>query len=206
MVYQCHGCTPSAISYSTAMGEPPSVTVTFNVAWWEEMASGFPSASAADVYNPHPLSGGSLFIQSHGTTTRAKYSFRSVSISHELGIITKQGPGGVVTDQLVVDAIRGHGDTMTVTVTVDADTVTASPVWPVRWDSDSQRYHLMLTFNAASSGQRLALYLRYAHLVGDRPVQKVMNGINVFEFTFRASSYPDGSSDILQSAYVWALG
>lgn len=205
-VYQCHGCTPASISYSTAMGEPPSVTITFNVAWWEEMGSGFPSATSVTSFVPAPLAGGSLFIQAFGTSTRAKYSFRSISISHELGIITKPGPGGVVTDQLIVDAIRGHGDTVRVTFTVDSEAASLSPVWPVRWDSDSQFYHAMFTFNAAASVQRTALYLRYAMLVGDRPVQKTLNGINVFEITLQASTLASGSTDILQSAYVWALG
>jgi hypothetical protein len=203
---EAHGCFPTAISYQTALGQPPSVTITYQASWWTFASATQPTATAVNEFNPAPISAGSFVLQTHGTTTRSTRSIRSISINHNLDIVPLMGPGGIDANQVIVGAVRGGGEVMTLDITEDAQTASATPTVPGYWDSDSQYYHAMFTFNGAATGKRVALYVRKCYFSGPNPQQINEGGINRWRYQLTACVDTAGSTDITRAPYVWALG
>lgn len=203
-VYICRGCVPMSIAWETPIGGSPAVTITYNVAYWEESATGG-TGTGGEAYVPAPIAAGSFYMQAHGTTTRALQTIRSISITHELGTILQRGPGGVWEFQDVIGAIRGP-DSFMVSLTVDAQTASATPTIPGYWDSDSQFYHALMSFNGAASGKRVGVYLRKCYFPNARPVQIDDGGVNRFRFDLMSCTDEAGSNALTRAGYVIGLG
>ena len=203
---EAHGCFPVSISYQTPLGQPWSVTITYQASWWASVSNTFPTATAVNEFNPAPAAAGSFVLEAHGTTTRTTYAIRSIAINHDLNIIPLMGPGGVNANQIITGAVRGGNEMMTVDLTVDAQTASATPTLPGLWDSDSQYYHAMITANGAATGKKLGLYLRKCYFSGPKPQQIRDGGINRWRFQLTACTDTAGSTDITRAPYVWALG
>lgn len=203
--YAMHGCFPQSVELSGFdNGGLPRASVTWGVSWWEPVSATFPSATAVDAFNPAPCAGGSLFVQSNGTATRQVYSARSLTISYNLGVTPLMGPGGVDSNQTIVGAVRSP-EVVTVSFEVDAQTASASPTWPGRWDSDTQFYHLLYTCNSAASGKQVAIYLPNCCIVDRKPTQQG-GGVNRERVTMRAYTGTVTTSEMTLSACRIGLG
>ncbi len=201
---EAHGCFPVSIAYETSLGQPPTVTITYQASWWAYVSNTFPTATSVNEFNPAPIAAGSFVMGSHGATTRTKYSIRSISINHSLDIIPLMGPGGVDADQVCVGAVRGGNETMTLDLTVDAQTASAAPTLPALYDAGT-RQHAMFTFNGAATGKKVGLYIRKGQIMS-KPVHVNDGGINRWRFQLQAEVDTAGSTDITRAPYVWALG
>lgn len=203
--YEVHGCWPMSITIVTEVGQHPHVSITWGVAWWEEVSQTFPSADTMDEFTPAPFAGGNLFFQTFGTTTDASITFRSLTINLDLGIVPQRGPGGVNEFQDIIGAVRTPY-TMTIDIVEDAETASATPTRPGQWDSDSVAKHGVLSFSRAASGQRVAIAMKQMKFIGRRTVQSSTDGVNRFASQFRVCADTAGTNDITRAAFIIALG
>lgn len=202
--YDCLGCVPTAVEYSTARGQPLTVTITFSVAWWKPSTPTFPTTDSFEEPVPAPFAGGSVFFQLYGTATRAVYTIRELSINHTLGVLVQESPNASRADQLRTSAIR-EKETIKASFVLDAQTQSASPTWPANWDAE-QDYHLLIGFNGAASGKRVALYFRRFRLDQAQPVQVDFEGVNSYRINGTATTDTSGSDDRSRASYVWIYG
>lgn len=121
--YRCHGCWPMSVTFSgLSAGERPQIEVTWGVSWWTDQGSTtFPSTVSTARATPSPVASGSLHVSAVGTSTRAEYVYRNLSIEYNLGTEALKGPGGVHQYQDIVGAVRTGGETCKISFTVDAE-------------------------------------------------------------------------------------
>jgi hypothetical protein len=182
--YLCHGCAPTAVAISGLNpGEVPMIEITWTTAWWEYTNVTFPSAVSSDTFNPAPTAAGSLVVNNIGTTTNSaatRRSYRSFTLTYDIGVIPLRGPGGYNAYQDIIGYTRGN-DSCRVTWSEDAEATTTSPSLP-GFGTATDRKHAMLTLSTAD-GSRVAFYfpsLRIANI----PAQQVAD--NVFRYTIEA--------------------
>lgn len=201
--YACHGCFPQSIAISgLGNGGIPRASITWGVSRWDPVSATFPSATAADVFNPAPCAGGSLFEQIVGTVTRQTFAIRDFELNLDLNVIPIMGPGGVDAAQTIVGAIRGP-QKVTFSFTVDAESATASPAWPAKIGTNR---HVLYSWNGAATGRRGAFYAPNACVTDVHPVQSSVDGVNRERITMTAYTGTTLTSDLTASAYRIALG
>lgn len=203
--YLLHGCVPTEVKVTgTNPGETPMLEVTWSVARWSRTTGGtFPSTLATESALPAPVAGGSLFVQTVGTATRATLVMRSLSIDITHGMEVQKGSGGFGAHQDVVSA-RRLPTRIKVTVVVDADANTATPTVD-GWFTGTNKKHLLATLSCVD-GSTVAFYFPNACVVGDRPVQKIDGNVNRYQVEFMAYTGPTTTSDLTLSCMRMYFG
>jgi hypothetical protein len=186
-------------------GELPMLDVTYGVSWWSHSNETFQTTDTMNDFMPCYNAAGSLFFGARGTATRSTLAYRSVTLNYTLGIQPVKGPGGVLSSQDIVGAVRTK-DEVTMQVVVDSETATTAPTHPGNWDSDTQFYHLLLSLNAASTGQRVAFYFPNVCYDDRKPVQTAVDNINRMTLNLRAYTGTNTTSDLTQSIMRMAWG
>lgn len=194
----CHGCHPTAVTFDgLSPGEMPSATVTIGVSWWEYSADTFPETTSLTTHTPAPVAAGSLFLQTHGTTTRATYSVRQFTLSVTLGVQPLFGPDGVNAYQRIVGARRTPSE-ITATLVVDSTAASTTPTYPALWATNAV-HHLLYSLSTAN-GQAMAIYLSRIFWRGNKPTQSDLDGLNRQTLMFKASTNTVTTSELTLSA------
>lgn len=206
--YVAKGCACTGIEISGLdAGETPSIRFTFSAAFWDAVSQTFPSATATADYAPAPVANGSVFIQAAGTTTRATYDARAVAISLGIGMQPVFGPGGANIGQNVIGWRRIPAPT-TVSLSVPAEAVTATPVW---WDYYSTNPNTiaakhMLWLSAPVDGRAVSFYCPRLKPVGTIPTQASIDGLTYVPLTFEALTDESASTELERSNIRFGLG
>lgn len=208
--FELHGCYPTAIAFSGLnAGERPQITITWGVSWWRYTSSAVPSAVTMDVFPGQPVAAGSFFINTVGTSTRAKYSLVDFSMDYTLGVVPIEGPGGANAYQKCVGA-RRVTDRCVINLTLLAEAATASPAQAAIWDdflepSGTQTpRHALYTLNP-SIGAAVGMYWPRLKPTGPRPTQIVWNGLNAVKLSFLAGAGATTTSDLTMSMFRMAF-
>jgi hypothetical protein len=204
--YDCHGCWCSAIDFTGFNpGEIPQITGNISTSRWGAKASeSWPTATAVDSFTPAPVSAGSFFINVVGTSTLATETIRDVQFSVDLQTVPLLGPGADDARQVVVGVrrVRCQGS---LTFTVDSE-AQATDTWGDRWNASSpDYYHWMLTLSA-EDGSSVAIYSPKSKIVGVRPTQHDLNGVNAKTVTLQCLSGGTTTTDLTQSNFRIYLG
>lgn len=170
--YHLMGGQLAGLRFTIPLGQSqlPSVTLSYRFADWDRSAVSIPSSSLTlkDSY-PAPCSGGSLFTQATGTTTRATVQASSIDLTVDLGLAPIYGPGGVGVYQQIVGWTR----TMckpTLSLLVPFDTA-----WETWFDTANQSLtnkQFLYTSNP-TDGRSVGFYMPNCIPVGNRPSQVV---------------------------------
>jgi hypothetical protein len=181
-------------------GELPTIEITWGVSWWDYTSQTFPSttSSAAAFFNPATTTNGSLNLQLVGTTTRALRDYRGLTITHTLGIVPREGPGGANLGQKIIGATRVPDD-IQVEWTEDADAASATPGVPSL--SLTSFYHIEFTGSSAD-GSAYGWAMPKACLM-NRPTQRNEGGINVISPRFKAHTSTVTTSALTLAAIVY---
>jgi hypothetical protein len=186
--YIAYGCHPLGLTIGqTSPGEVPFWEGRVGVSWWRPEASlTFPVTdtydSAAGPFTPAPVAGGSCFFAAHGTATRATLDIRAWSINIDLGISPIPGHG-VNAYQRIAGVRRTPGN-VTVSLTLDAQSATASPTHAANWLTGG-KYHMLHTLSSAA-GSAVGIYLPCLRYIGAKPNQMDMDGRNATTLNFAA--------------------
>lgn len=187
--YIAHGCFPLGLTIGqTNPGEVPFWEGRVGVSWWEPEASlTWPVTDTFDSGNgpftPVPVAAGSCFFNSYGTATRATLDVRAWAINIQLGISPIQGPGGSNAYQTIT-GVRRTPDNITVDLTVDAQSATASPTHAGSWLTGGP-YHMLYTLSSIA-GSAVGIYLPRIRYIGNKPTQTDMSGRNSTKLQFCA--------------------
>jgi hypothetical protein len=193
------GCYASGVSFSgLGAGEVPMIEITFKASTWEFSAQTFPSATSMETFTPAINARSTMFLAAVGTATRAVRTFRSFSLSYDLGIVEVIGPTGVSAYQNIVGAVRGPA-TIKVEWVEDADAATASPVLAGYWDGTTE-YHLLLSLNNVA-GAAMGMYFPRLLTADDRPTSMADANINRVKIAFQAHTGPTTTTDLTASAF-----
>ena len=196
--YELHGCFIKALSLTGLnTGEIPAIEITIGVSWWQYAGGTFPSVVAQNAYSPAPVAAGSFFLNTVGTTTRAKRTHRSLSIDWTLGVVPLSGPGGANQYQTIVGA-RRTPDSIKLSWTEDA-AAGNDALW-----TGTSRYHACITLNAVS-GSAVGFYMPNLCITGARPMQMDDGGINRQKIEAMAYTGPTTTSDLTLSAIRMAF-
>lgn len=197
--YECRGCWCTAISITgLSPGELPRVSLTFNVAYFAPINITFPDATATSAASPLPCSAGSLFLQNHGTTTRATYSARSFALNIDLQTVPLVGVDSNYARQSIIGA-RRIGTKATLDLVLDAEAA-GTQTWEDLWDTDAATVnykHLLYTANSD-----LAFYFPKCKQVGDRPTQQNVDNLNRVPLRFEALTSADTTSALTLASWV----
>lgn len=196
--YECHGCYPTAISFSGLQtGGRPQIDITWAVSWWRYSTATFPSTVASNIYNPAAVAAGSVFLNDFGTATRVKRAVRDFKLDYTLGMVALEGPGGVNAFQKCVGC-RRIPDKIKVSWIEDADAATTTPVLPGK--GTAQTYQHLLATMSTAAGSRIGFYFRRLAIT-NVAVQADNGGINRLSVEAEAHVSTTTTSDLTLSAF-----
>jgi hypothetical protein len=201
--YECHGCFPMSVSITgLSVGERPQIEVTWGVSWWRYANATFPSTVTASRSNPAIVAAGSLHVSDVGTATRNERSCRNFSINYTLGIVPLMGPAGVNAYQTIIGATRIN-DSIEVSWTEDADTVTTSPVLPGYGTATTSK--LVMWTGSTGVGTRIGILLRSV-CINNVAIQKADGNINRLTISGSAYCGATTTNDLTLAPFVmgWA--
>lgn len=195
--YVMHGCYPTSAEISCNVGEIPRVTVTYAVSWWETTTGAFPSATAVQDFTAAPVTGGSLFMNTVGTATRATLAARSVTFSLGLNNMPEPGINAAGEYQLITGASRGP-ETLSVEFVVD------SLAAGVETYLELAAQHALMTMSTGD-GRALALYWPNLRQSEQKPSQFDDGGLLRLRLKFEATTGTDTASDLTLSPWRLAM-
>lgn len=200
-----HGCFPMSATFSElGNGLVSMVDLTYGVSWWTYRAESIPGTAPTEA-QPSSNTAGSFFIQNRGTVTRATKSIRDITVTYAMTVVPRMGPGGVNEFQTIVGATRAGG-TVSLEVVYDSEAATTTPTEDATWTSDTQHKHILYSFSGHASGQRVAMYFPNVQVVGERPSQFNMDGLNRVRVFYRAVTGTTTTSEQTLSAMRIGMG
>jgi hypothetical protein len=186
--YIAHGCFPMTLTIGqTSPRDVPFWESRIGCSWWETEASlTWPVTDTYDSgngpFNPAPVAGGSVFFAAHGTATRATLDVRAWSIEIQLGISPMPGHGVNAYQRWA--GVRRTPNAITVSLTLDAQSASATPTHATNWATGG-RYHMLHTLNSVI-GQAVGIYLPCVRYIGNKPTQTDQDGRNSTVLQFAA--------------------
>lgn len=166
----------------------------------------FPSATVPQRHAGGPaLVNGSVAIVPTGTTTRATYAAREVTLAFNVGCQGFKGPGGVFEGQLYTSCQR-VANGLTITAVLDAE-ATGTHTWRTAFDADPNLaavYYQVLLSILVHDGRSVGLYAGRCKLCDVQPMQFAHEGINRVRLTFEATTRVSETN--AQRRASWILG
>lgn len=203
---RCWGCFPSSVEFSgLSPGELPLVTVTMQVSKWLPVNSTFPHAVSVDSFSPAPVAAGSLFLNTFGTTTRQTFAVREFNFGLDFQTVPLLGHGSGDGHVNIIGAKRIKC-MATCDFVLEAE-ATGTYTHADRWNTSEvgiSAEHLLYSFSVGTDGQAGAIYLRKCRMVGERPLQQDVDGLNRQRLFYMAEADTAGSDDIGRSNFLLA--
>lgn len=182
----------------------PEITLTYRFAYWARSAVTIPSSSLSleNMY-AGPVSGGSFFVQSTGTVTRALQQPAQMDLQVELGTEPIYGPGGAGSYQQIVGWAR-TGVKPTLTFAVPFTTS-----WETWWETVNTsivKRHILFTSNPFD-GRCFGFYLPNVFPVGQKPSQPIeVNGQLYVNIMVVGAEGPTTTTELTRSAVRIFMG
>jgi hypothetical protein len=199
------GAAPTFSGFNA--GEIPRVSLPIAVSQWGfESASTYPTTTSVDDFVPAVVAAGSMFVQTHGTTTRALQTVRNVEFSIDYQVQPLFGPGSDNAQSVIIGARRLKCQPM-ISFDVDAEAA-GTQTWSDNWASTaSTAYWHILYSMSCTNGSAMGLYLPRCKLVDQRPTQTSVDGLNRVRVSFVGlSDVSAGTTELERSAWRMAFG
>lgn len=195
--YIMHGCYPTSAEVSINVGAVPRVKVTYSVSWWETTTGTFPSAVSVQDFTAAPVTGGSLFMNTVGTATRATLAARSVTFSLGLNNMSEPGINAAGEYQLITGASRGP-ETLNVEFVIDSQAAGTESYLELA------AQHALYTMSTGD-GRALAFYWPNLRQMEQKPSQFDDGGLWRMRLKFEATTGTDTTSDLTLSPWRMAM-
>ena len=189
-------CVGADLSFE--VGQPARADMRMKGSRWAmESASTWPSETTTDTFTPAPCTGGRVFVNVAGTTTRAVRTIRNLKVSLDLQRVPLLGYDSNNAYQSIV-GYREIKNQMTVTWEEDCEAACTDTLGG--YYTGSSFYHICFTFSAAD-GSAVGLYLPKAKLVTPRPTQMDGAGLNQKSVTMVGVTGGTVTSALTQSSW-----
>lgn len=200
--YHALGCQLETLTLNIPIGGEPEIILGYRGAYWDQGAVTVPSGTAQETSNWAPVAGGSMFLQTVGTTTRATITPASLALTVELGLVPNMGPGGAGTYQ----HITGWERTMakpSLEITVPWSTTYQTLF---RTDgSNTTHKHVLFGFNP-TPGRVAGFYLPRVSVEGSHPSFTDNDGLLYQAVTLQGREGTDTTNDLTRSAFRTFMG
>lgn len=201
--YHYMGCQLARLKFNLPIGGLPTVGLGYDVAYWDRTAVTTPSALALEDNRAAPIAGGSVFIQTVGTTTRAIESPAEITLELDIGITAQHGPAAGQANYQSINAL---------TRTRCVPKVSLLVPWSTTYDSlyntdgaATTHKHILVCCNA-TDGRSVGFYLPRAYVVGPRPTYEDYNGLTYQRLTFQGREGTDTATELTRSAVRFFMG
>lgn len=202
--YHFRGCQLAGATWSEVLGSMPTLTLTYQCAYYVEATFAIPSSTAIEQHDCAPVEGGSMFINDFGTTTRATIEPAEVSLSLELGLAAKNSASGALyADQLITGWVR-TGCKPTLSVLIPWSTTYSA--WWETINSSIARKHILFSRTTGTGGRDSGWYMPYVHPIGPRPTVDEWNSQVYQRVTFLGSESTTTSTELTRSAIRFYAG
>jgi hypothetical protein len=201
--YALHGCQLANVSFEYPIGGMPTITWTYQGAWWQRVADTTPSARSLEAHNCAPIAGGRMFKQTFGTATAAVLEPASVSLSLDMGLQPKPGPGGVSNYQSIIGWSRSM---VKPSLTVQVPWSTAYETTWLLANASYTYEHILFNFHGADTTNG-GFYLPRVFQKGQRPSYPVeVNGQNYVSVTYQGTESTTTTNELTRSAIRFFFG
>ena len=200
--YHALGCQLESVSISTPIGGKPEVTLVYRGAYWDRGAETIPHGVTMPASNWAPVAGGSVFINSVGTATRATVTPSAIEFSVDMGLSPNVGPGGTGIYQYIVGWERTMAKprlTMTIPWVTTYETIFDTD------GSNTTHQHILITCNP-TAGRSVGLYLPRAYVAGARPTFTDNSGLLYQTITWEGREGTTTTNDLTRSAFRLFMG
>jgi len=178
------GCQASAISVDIPLdgSGTPTMTLTYRGAYWGRSATTVPSALTLENCDTAVATSGKLWYQDVGTTTHNTLNPSRLSLTVELDLFDKTGPGSGTQQpfQRINGYVRGR------CIPTLVMTVPWATAYETLFDTDgSGTTHKHILYQSGTTdGRIVGFYMPRAFITGARPTFTDSNGILYAEVTF----------------------
>ncbi|HYE58139.1 MAG TPA: hypothetical protein VD948_06520, partial [Rhodothermales bacterium] len=199
------GCQLAGLSFELPFGQSglPTITFTYNVAYWRRLTRSFPDATALASDATAPIAGGSVVLTDSGSTARTLVNPARMAINIELGLqpIPSSSTNGTYQQ------IGGWARTdFQATLEMDLPWVDTYETW---WDTANQSITakaLIATLNPIA-GLSVGFFCPRLLPMGQRPsVPTNVNDQTYVTVRFLCDEGPDPTSDLTKSSIRFFAG
>jgi hypothetical protein len=203
MQYHLLGGHLAGIKPVYRMGELASVRLTYKGAFWARSAVTVPTTDLSmESADSAPISGGTLFMQAVGTSTRAVVQPWEVDLELDLGLVENMTPGGIADRQGPTSMARTRA------VPTVRLTLPITDALEDYFDNDgasADQFHLLFSSNG-NDGDCHGWYMPRAYLVGPRPSPSEFAEQTAIVLTLRGREGTVITNNLTRSAIRFFMG
>jgi hypothetical protein len=199
------GCQLSGLSLTFSYTDLCKAALTYGVGYWTDgTALTIPSGTTAESNYGQPAMGGSLFMQTYGTTTRQVYTPSEVEVTIGLGLEPIYGGSGTYSDQVIQGWVRTMARAQ-VRLRVPFDA--AWSTWWGQAESAAAHWRHMVYTASASDGRAVGMYFPRVKPTGPRPIIPVESaGQNYLDVFCEAVDDETASTELTKSSWRLFMG
>ena len=164
------GCQLSSLNVNIPIGGKPTITLTYQGAYWGGSSEtvAVPSANSLELSNWAPVAGGQMFHQTAGTTTHATINPSAINLNIDLGLSPVRGASGSVGTYQVTTGWQRTMAKASLSVTVPwADYET---FFRTHADETADSEHKTIMFNnCPTAGRAVGFCLPRCYAAGQSP-------------------------------------
>ncbi len=206
-IYRAWGCVATALSFTMPVGAVPKVAITYAAAKMIPIGSAptWPPATAKDEFSGQPIGGGSLFLQDHGTATRATKTITDFTLDVDLGTSLIRGHGTADVYQNIIKAVRTKCQA-SFSFTTLSDASGTNTEYDA-WNSDTGNLkHALYGASVGRDGASLGFYFPYCTQVGAAPSQVIEGDVNRIRSSFLCGTNTVTTNSLTLANFVIGLG
>jgi hypothetical protein len=203
--FHCMGCQLESFSddIDIAGARPIRRTWRYRIAYWDRSSVSIPSSVAMPNADTAVIAGGSLFVNTFGTSTRAIEECGSLTLTLDMGLVAQMGPRASQEPYGNITGWVSNGCVPTLTWTIPYSTTPASD-----FDTDGSTTtfkHALFTANA-TTGRCMGFYLPRMYPIGAKPTYTNLNGLTYVSKTMRGTESTTTTSELTRSAIRFWMG
>lgn len=198
--FHCMGCQLESISddIDIASARPMRRTWKYRIAYWDRSAVTIPSSVAMPNSDSAPIAGGSLFVNTFATSTRAIEECGSLTLGVEMGLIPQMGPRASQEPYGNITGWVSNGCVPTLTWTIPYSTQPATD-FDLDGSNNTVFKHALFVANG-TTGRCQGFYIARMYPVGSKPTYTNLNGLTYVTKVMRGTESTTTTSELTRSA------
>lgn len=192
-----------AIEIDIATGRPMRANWKYSGAYWARSAVSVPSAVAMPNTDTAPIAGGSFFINTFATATRAIEEVGNLTLTLDMGLIAQRGTTASQAPYTNITGWVSSGCRPTLTVDIPW---TSGAETDFNTDGSSTTHKHVLFASNGTAGRCQGFYLPRLYQDGDAPTYVDRGALTYVRKTLRGRESTDTTSELTRSAFRFFIG
>lgn len=199
------GCQLEQLTFETDMAgaRPPRVTWRYRMAYWDRGTVSMPTGTNPDDTDTAVIAGGSLYVQTFATATRAIEECGSLSLTLDMGLVPQMGPAASQPSYTNITGWVSNGCRPTLTWTIPYST---QPATDFDSDGTSTTYKHILFAANGTAGRSVGFYMPRAFPIGAKPTYTDVGGLTYVTKVYQGTESTTTSTELTRSAIRFFQG